>query len=162
MVLARFTSVELHMLTFWIPSNYYCQSGVTLNLRLYRLPKLCAFEFLTDLDADAVSSLDKNPPVVAIEKESLFVNKTFLSDTVKFSIERALTKSCAVYPNIESETKSFIIEPEQKCFLKENIFCTEPIRRFTMSMVRNRYLRGPLTTSTPLICESLTCKRSSY
>ena len=84
--------------------------GVTLDLRLYRLPNLCAFETLTDLDADAVKSLDKNPPVVVVEKASLFINKIVLSDTVKLSIERALTKSCAVYPYIENSTKSFIIQ----------------------------------------------------
>ena len=81
--------------------------GVTLHLRLYRSPNLCALESLTDLDADAVKSLDKNPPLV-IEKSSLFVNKIVLSDTVKLSTERALTKSCAVYPYIENSTKSFI------------------------------------------------------
>ena len=84
--------------------------GVTLHSRLYRLPNLCALETLTDMDADAVKSLDKNPPVVVIEKASLFVNKIVaslfvnkivLSCTVKFSTERALTKSCAVYPYLE-------------------------------------------------------------
>ena len=113
--------------------------GVTLHLRLYRSPNLCALETLTDLDADAVKSLDKNPPVVVIEKASLFVNKIVLSDTVKLSIERALTKSCAVYPYIENSTNSFIIQSGQNCFVKENIFGTEPIRRLTMCMVRNRF-----------------------
>ena len=41
--------------------------GVTLHLRLYRSPNLCALATLTDLDADAVKSLDKNPPVVVTE-----------------------------------------------------------------------------------------------
>ena len=75
--------------------------GVTLHLRLYRSPNLCALETLTDLDADAGKTLDKIPLVVVIEKASLFVNKIVLSDTVKLSIEGALTKSCAVYPYIE-------------------------------------------------------------
>ena len=67
--------------------------GVTLHLRLYRSPNLCPLEALTNLDANAVKILDKNPPVVVIEKTSLFVNKIVLSDTVKLSIERALSKS---------------------------------------------------------------------
>ena len=127
--------------------------GVTLHLRLYRSPNLCALETLTDLDADAVKSLDKNPPVVVIEKASLFVNKIVLSDTVKLSIERALTKSCAVYPYIENSTKSFIIQSGQNCFVKENIFGTEPIPRLTMCMVRNRFFRGTTTASTPFSYE---------
>ena len=103
--------------------------GVTLHLRLYRSLKLCALETLTNLDADADKSLDKNPPVVVIEKASLFVNKIVLSDTVKLIIERALTKSCAVYPYIENSTKRFIIQSGQYCFVKKNICGTEPIRR---------------------------------
>ena len=126
--------------------------GVTLHLRLYRSPNLCALETLTDLDADAVEGLDKNPPVVVIEKESLFVNKIVLSDTVKLSIERALTKSCAVYPYINFN-KNFIIQAGQNCFVKENIFGTEPIRRLTMCMVRNRFFRGTTTASTPFSYE---------
>ena len=106
--------------------------SVALPVRLYRSPNLCAVETLTDLDADAVKSLDKNPPVVVIEKASLFVNKIVLLDTVKLSIERAVTKSCAVYPYIELSTKSFIIQSGQNCFAKEKIFGTEPIRRLTM------------------------------
>ena len=93
--------------------------GVTLHLRLYRSPNLCALETLTDLDADAVKSLHKNPPVVVIEKPSLFVNKIVLSNTVKLSIERALTKSFAVYPYIENSTQSFIIQSGQNCFVKK-------------------------------------------
>ena len=123
--------------------------GVTLHLRLYRSPNLCALESLTDLDADAVKSLDKNLPVVVIEKASPFVKKIVLADTVKLSIKRALTKSCAVDPYIENSTKSFIIQSGQICFVKENIFGTEPIRRLTMCMVRNRFFRGTTTASTP-------------
>ena len=130
-------------------------SGVTLHLRLYRSSNLCALETLTDLDADAIKSPDKNPPVVVIEKASLFVNKIVSSDTVKFSIERALTKSCVVYPYIENSTKSFIIQYGQNCFVKENIFGTEPIRRLTMCMVRNRFFRGTTTASTPFSYEKL-------
>ena len=126
--------------------------AVTLHLGLYRSPNLCALETLTDLDADEVKSLDKNPPIVVIEKASLFVDKIVLSDTVKLSIERALTKGCAVYPYLENSTKSYIIQSGQNCFVKENIFGTEPIRRstmWTMWMVRNRFFPGTTTASTP-------------
>ena len=80
--------------------------GLTLHLRLYRSPNPCALETSTGLDADAVKSLDKTPPVVVIEEASLFVNKIVVSETVKLSIERTLTKSCAVCPYIESSTKA--------------------------------------------------------
>ena len=133
--------------------------GVTLHLRPYRSPNLCALETLTDLDADAVKSLDKNPPVVVIEKASLFVNKIVLSDAVKLSTERALTKSCAVYPYVENSTKNFIIQSGQNCFVKENIFGTEPIRRLTLCMVRNRFFRGTTTASTPFSYEKFNLQR---
>ena len=115
--------------------------GVTFHVRLYRSPNFWALETLTNLDADAVKCLDKTLAVAVIEKASLFVNKIVLSDTVKISVERALTKSCAVYPHIENSTKSFLIQFGQNCFVKENIFGTDPIRRLTMCLVRNRFIR---------------------
>ena len=133
--------------------------GVTLHLRFYRSPNQCALETLTDLDAGAAKTLDQNTPVVVIERASLFVNKIVLSETVKLSIERALTKSCAVYPYIESTTKSFIIQSGQNCFVKENIFGTEPIRRITLCMVRNRFFRGATTASTPFRYEKFDLQR---
>lgn len=127
--------------------------GVTLHLRFYRSPNNCALETLTSLDEEVVKSLDQNPPVVIIERASLFVNKIVLSDAVKVSIERALTKSSAVYPYIENLSKSFIIQAGQNCFVKENVFGTEPIRRITMCMVRNRYFRGATLAASPFCYE---------
>ena len=69
---------------------------VTLHLRFYRSPNLCAMETLTVLNAADVKDLEQNAPTVTIEKASLFVNKIVLSDAVKVSIERALSKSRAV------------------------------------------------------------------
>ena len=45
--------------------------GMTLHLRLYRSPSLCALGSLTDLDADAVKILEKNPPDLVIENPCL-------------------------------------------------------------------------------------------
>ena len=59
--------------------------GVTLHLRFYRSANICVLETLTNLNADAVKSLDKGPPVAVIEKGSPSVNKIVLSDTVKLS-----------------------------------------------------------------------------
>ena len=123
--------------------------GVTLHLRFYRSPNLCAMETLTTLNAADVKDLEQKAPTVTIEKASLFVNKIVLSDAVKVSIERALSKSRAVYPYIENLTKSFIVQAGQNCFVKENIFGTEPIRRLTLCMVRNRFFRGTTLASTP-------------
>ena len=113
----------------------------------------CVLETSTGLDADAVKSLDKTPPVVVIEEAFLFVNKIVLSETVKLSIERTLTKSCAVCPYIESSTKALMIQSGQNCFVKENIFGTEPIRHLTVCMVRNRFFLGTTTASTPFSYE---------
>ena len=123
--------------------------GVTLHLRLYRAPSSCSLEAVGTLDTDAIKSADQTPYSVVIEKASLFVNKVVLSDSVKMSIGRALSKSPAVYPYIENLNKSFIIQAGQNCFVKENIFGTEPIRRLTMCMVRNSCFRGTTIASTP-------------
>ena len=45
------------------------------------------------------------------------------------SIEKALVKSSAIYPYIENLNKSIIIQAGQNCFVKENVFGTEPIRK---------------------------------
>ena len=79
----------------------------------------------------------------------MFVNKVVLSDSVKLSFERALSKRSAVYPYNENLNKSFIIQAGKNCFVKENIFGTEPIRRLTMCMVRNSHFRGTTIASTP-------------
>ena len=111
-------------------------SGVTLQLRLYRAPSNCSLEAVGTLDADAIKAADQTPYSVAIEKASLFVTMVVLSDSAKMSIERALSKSPAVYPYIENLNKSFNIQAGQNCFVNENIFGTELIRRLTMCMVR--------------------------
>ena len=135
--------------------------GVTLHLRLYRSPNICALQNLTDLDAGAIKSPDKKPSVVVIEKGSLFVNKIVLSDTVKLSFERTLTKSCSVYPYIESSTKNFMIQSGQNCFVK-NILDSEPISHLTMCTVRNRFFfADQRRLQRPSLLKNLTCKRSS-
>ena len=122
---------------------------MTLHLRLYRAPSVCSPEAVGTLDADAIKAADQTPYSVVIEKASLFVNKVVLSDSVKLSFERAISKNPAVYPYIENLNKSFIIRAGQKCFVKEYIFGTEPIRRLTMFMVRNSHFRGTTIASTP-------------
>ena len=123
--------------------------GVTLHLRFYRSPNNCAFESVGTWSAADIKRVDQTPYSVVIEKASLFVNKVVLSDSVKVSIDRALTKSPAVYPYIESLTKSFIIQARQNCFVKENIFGTEPVHRLTVCMVRNKFFRGSTFENTP-------------
>ena len=122
---------------------------VTLHLRFYRSPNNCAIESVGTWAAADIKRIDQTPYAVVIERASLFVNKVVLSDAVKISNERALTKSPAVYPYIESLNKSFIIQAGQNCFVKENIFGTEPVRRLTLCMVRNRIFRGSTCESTP-------------
>ena len=106
--------------------------GVTQHLRFYRSPNNCALESVGTWEAVDIKRVDQTPYAVVIERASLFVNKVVLSDAVKVSIERALTKSPAVYPYIESLNKSFIIQAGQNCFVKKNIFGTEPVRRLTL------------------------------
>ena len=123
--------------------------GVTLHLRFYRSLSNCALESVGTWSAADIKRVDQTPYSVVIEKASLFVNKVVLSDSVKVIIERALTKSPAVYPYIEGLNKSFIIQAGQNCFVKENIFGTEPVRKLTVCMVRNKFFRGSTFENTP-------------
>ena len=116
--------------------------GVTLHLRFYRPPNNRAVERVATWEAPDIKRVDQTPYAVVIERTSLFVNKVVLSDAVKDSTERALTKSPAVYPYIESLNKSFIIQAGQNCFVTEKNLGTEPVRRLTFCMVKNKFFRG--------------------
>ena len=88
--------------------------GVTLHLRFCRSPNTCAIESVGTWSAAEVKKVDQTPYSVVIEKASLFAKKVVLSDSVKESFERALTKSPAVYPYFESLKKSIIYQAGQK------------------------------------------------
>ena len=113
--------------------------GVTLHLRLFRSSNNTLL-FMKGTDEEA-KALDGKVPAV-IEKASLFVRKVVVTDSVKLSIEKALVKSPAIYPYFESLSKSFIIQAGQNCFVKENLFGTELIRRLTFCMVKNSLFRS--------------------
>ena len=130
-------------------SERFLLPGVTVHLRFYRAPSNCSLEAVGTLDADAIKPADQTPYSVVIEKASLFVNEVVLSDSVKMSIERTLSKSPAVYPYIENLNKSFIIQAGRNCFVKENNFGAEPICRLTMCTVRNSHFRENTIASTP-------------
>ena len=115
-------------------------------MRLYRSPSNTVLH-LKGTDDDAKNLDGKILPVV--EKTSLIVQKVVVTDSVKLSIERALLKSDAIYPYIESLNKSFIIQAGQNCFIKENIFGTEPIRRLTLCMVKYSLFRSIPLNETP-------------
>ena len=70
-----------------------------------------------------------------IEKTSLFVRKAVVTDSVKLSIEKALVKCSATHPYFENLNKSLIIQAGQNCFVKENVFGTQPIRWLTLCKV---------------------------
>ena len=95
--------------------------NVTLHVRLYRSPNNTII-YLKGTDYEAKAHDGKVSAMA--EKASLFVRKVVVTDSVKLSIERALVKSDAMYPYIESLNKSFIIQVGQKCFIKENVFTT--------------------------------------
>ena len=69
-------------------------------------------------------------------RKPLFMRKVGGTDSVKLSIEKALLKRSAIDPYIEILNKSFIIQAGQNCFVNENVFGTEPIRRLTLCMVK--------------------------
>ena len=130
--------------------------NVTLHVRLYRSPNNTVLH-LKGTDDDVKNLDGKILPVV--EKASLFVRKVVVTDSVKLSIERALMKSDAIYPYIESLNKSFIIQAGQNCFIKENIFGTEPIRRLTLCMVKNSFFRSTPLNETPFSYQKFNLQR---
>ena len=109
---------------------------VELRIKLYRASN----EF-------SLIAQDNKMYAAIIEKGSLFVRKITLTESVRLSIERTLTKAPARYPYIESLCKSFIIQAGQNSFIKESIFGTEPIRRLTLCMVPNAQFRGSYSTN---------------
>ena len=123
-------------------------------MRLYRSPNNTVLH-LKGTDDDAKNLDGKILPVV--EKAS--VRKVVVTDSVKLSIERALLKSEAIYPYIESLNKSFIIQAGQNCFIKENIFGTEPIRRLTLCMVKNSLFRSTPLNETPFSYQKFNLQR---
>ena len=82
-----------------------------------------------------------------IEKASLFVRKVVVTDSVKVSIEKALVKKSAIYPYIENLTETSIIQAGQNCFVKENVFGTQP--RLTLCMVKNSLFRSTALNYSP-------------
>ena len=130
--------------------------NVTLHVRLYRSPNNTLLH-LKGTDDDA-KNLD-GKILAIVEKASLFVRKVVVTDSVKLSIERALLKSDAIYPYIESLNKSFIIQAGQNCFIKENIFGTEPIRRLTLCMVKNSLFRSTPLNETPFSYQKFNLQR---
>ena len=88
----------------------------------------------------------------------MFVRKITVTESVQLSIEKALLKSPARYPYIESLCKSFIMQSGQNSFVKESIFGTQPIRRLTMCMVANDKFRGSKDTN-PFLYNKYKIKR---
>ena len=133
--------MEQHIKNFWIVDGFCCR--VLHSVFAFTDPQnTCAIESVGTWSAADIKRVDQTPYAVAIKRASLFVNKVVLSDAVQVSIERALTKTPAVYPYIESLKESFIIQAGQNCFIKENIFGSEPVRRLTLCKVRNKFIRG--------------------
>ena len=82
-----------------------------------------------------------------------------MTDSVKLSIERALVKSDAIYPYTENLNKRFIIQSGQNCFIKENIFGIEPIRRLTLCIVKNSLFRSTPLNESPFSYQKFNLQR---
>ena len=130
--------------------------GVTLHVRLFRTPNNTML-FMERTD-DEAKALDGKVQAI-IEKASLFVRKVVVTDSVKFSIEKALVKSSAIYPYIENLNKSFIMQAVQNCFVKENVIGTEPIRRLTLCMVKNSLFRSTALNYSPFSYQKFNLQR---
>ena len=112
---------------------------VDIRVKLYRASNEFSLISLAD-DND-------NLFTAVIEKASMFVRKITVTESVRLSIEKALLKSPARYPYIESLCKSFIMQSGQNSFVKVSIFGTEPIRRLTVCIVANDKFRGSKNTN---------------
>ena len=90
--------------------------GMTLHLPLFRLPDytlLCRHG--TDDEAETLRAKYKPP-----SNWLRIVRKVVVPVSVKLSMGKALVKSAADYPHIESLNKSFILQV--LCFVRENVF----------------------------------------
>ena len=112
-------------------------SGVILHLRFHRSSNDFSLQSLGESD-------DKF--VTVIERDSVFVTKLILKNSVRLSIEKALINAPALYPYIEMINKSFIIQAGRNGFVKENLFGTDPVRRLTLCMATNEQFRGTRDT----------------
>ena len=130
--------------------------NVTLHIRLYRSPNNTIIHLK---GTDDEGKAHDGKLLAIVEKASLFLRKVVVTDSVKLSIERALVKSDAMYPYIESLNKSFIIQAGQNCFIKENIFGTRPIRRLTMCMVKNSLFRSTPLNESPFSYQKFNLQR---
>ena len=63
------------------------------------------------------------------------------TDSIKLSIEKSLMKSFAIYLYIESLIKSFVLQTGENCFVIENVFGAEAIRRLNCCMIKNSSFR---------------------
>ena len=81
---------------------------------------------------------------------------------IELSIEKALVKSAAIYPYIESLNKSFGIQAGQNCFVKENVFGTEPIRRLTLCMVKKSLFRSTPLKPSPFTYQKFALERVEF
>ena len=129
---ARPSSMEHYILTFFDCEKLFVP-GFTFHSRLLRSPNNTIL-FLKGID-DEAKALDGKVQAI-IEKASLFVRKVVVTDSLKLSIEKALLKRSALDPYIENLNKNFIIQAGQNCFVNENVFGTEPIKRLTLCMVK--------------------------
>ena len=133
--------------------------GVTLHLRLSRSPNNTLLSLKgTDDEAKALDGKVQS----VIEKASLFVRKVVVTDCVKLSFEKALSKSCSIYPYIESLNKSFIIQAGENCFNEKNVFGTEPIRRLTLCMVKNSLFRSTPLNHSPFSYQNFGVQRVEF
>ena len=112
---------------------------ITVRIKLYRSSNDFCLMSCADDSATTFCAV--------IERASLFVRKIQVTESTKLSIERALLKSPARYPYIETLCKSFIIQSGQNVFVREAIFGTEPIRRITLCMVTNANFKGVKDTN---------------
>ena len=112
--------------------------GVVLHLRFCRSHSKREIENLGNSSAADIKRVDQTRYSAMIEEASLFVNMVVFPDSVKVTIERVLTKSTALYPCIES-LNCFIIRAGQICFVKDDSFGTELVRRLTVCTVRNDF-----------------------
>ena len=94
-----------------------------------------------------------------ILRKLLFARKVVVTDSVKLSIEKALVKSSAIYHYIENLNKSDIIQAGQNCFVKENVFGTEPIRRLILCMVKNSLFRSTALNYSPFSNQKFNLQR---
>ncbi len=121
-------SAQIHLIGKLAVDVFNCEKlllpGVDLRVRLIR----------NDHDFVVISEADAKHYKCVIEDAQLYVVKHIVKEPCVQAIENALNKSPAIYSFTEVIPKTFVMTNGITKFSKENVFMSQPVKRFALMM----------------------------